>query len=191
MRWTLLVTALLCLCAAGAVEAYPEFQRYSKERSGRSINCAMCHTHSDGPEGLRAGQIGALTQEELDVLGLARQATSPGSGLKSPILNGFGNAMLDHLGRDRIIELRQHPERLAESLPTASDLDGDGISDGQEYLDGTHPLNSLDGRPLKLFRNNLSRNGFHIAMMVLATACGLYGLHNALLWLSSQTGREK
>ncbi|MCG3176608.1 MAG: hypothetical protein MOGMAGMI_01566 [Candidatus Omnitrophica bacterium] len=191
MKRALWATAVLCLSAAGVAQAYPEFQRYSKERSGRSINCALCHTHSDGPEGLRAGQIGSLTQEELDTLGLARQATAPGSGLKSPILNGFGNLMLDELGRDRIQELRQRPESLAESLPAGSDLDGDGIPDGQEYLDGTHPLNSLDGQPLKLFRNNLGRHGFHIAMMVLATALGLYGLHNAILWLSTQTGKEK
>ena len=188
---TLLGIVLLMTAAAGTASAYPEFQRYSKANSGRSVNCAMCHTHSDGPEGLKAGQIGGLNEEGLNQLGLARQAFLPGAGVHNPILNEFGNAILNRLGKNNIAELKQRPERLAEALSKESDLDLDGITDAQEYRDGTHPLNSLDGHPWKLFKNNFAKNWFHIVMIVLATGCGIYGLYHALLWLSAKAGKEK
>ncbi len=171
--------------------AHPEFQRYSKEVSGRSINCAMCHINSDGPEGLKPGQIGSLTQDELNALGLARQALQPGSNAKSPILNAFGNSILNQLGKDKISELKQRPELLTKALSQTSDLDGDGISDVEEFKDGTHPLNPLDGHPWKLFKNNLGKNGFHILMIVLATGLGLYSLYHLLLWFSIKARMEK
>lgn len=171
--------------------AHPEFQRYSRENSGRPINCAMCHVHSDGPEGLKPGQIGSLNQDELNLLGLARQAFKPGSGATSPILNEFGNAMLNDLGKEKIIALKQNPERLAAALSKTSDLDNDGISDTEEFLDGTNPLNSMDGHPWKLFVNNLRKNKFHILMIILATGLGMYGLQNMLLWLSLKTRRKE
>ena len=171
--------------------AHPEFQRYSKEVSGRSINCAMCHLHSDGPEGIKPGQIGSLNQEELNALGLARQAFNPGSGVRSPILNEFGNLILNDLGKEKIIALKQNPEFLAQAMSKTSDLDGDGITDVEEFLDGTNSLNSLDGHPWKLFRNNLGKNWFHILMITMATGLGMYGLYNMLLWLSIQAHREE
>lgn len=188
---TLLGTVLLLAAAAGTASAYPEFQRYSKANSGRFVNCAMCHTHSDGPEGLKQGQIGGLSDDDLNQLGLARQAFEPGAGVKSPILNEFGNDILNRLGKNKITEMKERPERLAEALAKDSDLDRDGIPDAEEYRDGTHPLNSLDGHPWKLFKNNFVKNGFHIAMMILATGCGIYGLYHALLWLSVKAGKEK
>ena len=171
--------------------AHPEFQRYSKSVSGRSVNCAMCHLHSDGPEGIKPGQIGSLTPDELNALGLARQALKPNAGVKSPILNEFGNSILNQLGKEKILELKQHPELLPQALSKTSDLDGDGIPDAEELKDGTHPLNSLDGLPWKLFKNNLVKNWFHIMMIILATSFGLYGLHHALLWLSMKARREE
>ena len=173
------------------VMAHPEFQRYSKEVSGRPINCAMCHGHSDGPNGLKPGQIGSLNQEGLNTLGLARQAFKPGSGIKSPILNEFGNSLLDDLGKEKIMALKQNPELLAQAMSPTSDLDGDGISDVEEFLDGTNPVNPLDGNPWKLFKNNLKKNRFHILMIVLATGMGMYGLQNVLLWLSLKARREE
>src|SRR3989304_578926 len=156
--------------------AHPEFQRYSKEVSGRSVNCAVCHRHSDGPEGLKPGQIGSLDQDELNALGLARQALKPGAGVPSPILNEFGNSILNQFGKEKILELKQRPELLAGSLSKTSDLDGDGIPDGEEFKDGTHPLNSLDGHPGKFFKNNLGKNWFDILMIILRTGAGPYGL---------------
>jgi len=163
--------------------AYPEFQIYSEDRSGRSVNCAMCHTHADGPEGLKHGQIGRLTPEELEQLGQARAAFEPGSDVESPVLNEFGNLILQQLGKREILLLRQDPGALADALGYESDLDGDGIPDAQEYLDGTHPLDPHHGDPWQLFKNNLVRYRFHVFMIVLATALGLYGLNNILHWL--------
>ncbi len=185
------IVILLVFGFSAPAFAYPEFQRYSKEVSGRPINCAICHTHSDGPEGLKAGQIGSLNEEEKNALGLARQAFKPGNSAKSPVLNDFGNKVLNDLGKEKLMELRNNPQLLASALAKTSDLDKDGIPDAEEFLDGTHPLNSLDGHPWKLFVNNLSKNSFHIIMMVLATACGLFGLYNALLWLGVKASRRK
>jgi len=187
----IILFALILFIWSSSAAAHSEFQRYSKEVSGRAVNCAMCHLHSDGPEGLKPGQIGSLTQDELNSLGLARQAFKPGSGAQSPILNEFGNLMLNDLGKEKILVLKQHPELLGESLSKTSDLDGDGILDAEEFKDGTHPLNSLDGLPGKLFKNNLIKNWFHIVMIMLATGMGLYGLQNALYWLTHKIEKEK
>jgi len=173
------------------VLAHPEFQRYFKETSGRTINCAMCHVHPDGPEGLKTGQIGSLTQDQLNTLGLARQANKPGSVVKSPILNEFGNLIVTALGKDKIMELKQSPGSLPDALSKTSDLDKDGIIDAEELKDGTNPLNSYDGKPLKLFKINLIRNWFDLFMIVLATGFGFYGLYNLLLWLSVKAGRKE
>lgn len=174
-----------------AALAHPEFQRYSKEISGRPINCSMCHLHPDGPEGLKPGQIGSLSADELNTLGLARQAFQPGSTIKNPILNEFGNRMLNELGKEKILALKQNPALLAQAMTAPGDLDGDGIDDVEEFLDGTNPLNSLDGHPWKLFNNNLRTNIFHIIMMILATAFGMFGLHNLLLWASRKANRKE
>jgi hypothetical protein len=171
--------------------AHPEFQRYLKSVSGRTVNCAMCHMHSDGPIGLKPGQIGSLNQDELNDLGLARQANKSGSNVKNPILNQFGNSILNQLGKDKILELKQRPELLPESLSKTSDLDGDGIPDVEEIKDGTNPLNSLDGLPWKLFKINFVKSWFDILMLILATGFGLYGIQNALIWLSIKASKEK
>lgn len=189
MRLLLMVLVFSLLGLSSAV-AYPEFQRYSKATSGRTVNCAMCHTHSDGPDGLKPGQIGSLDQEALNGLGLARQAFEPGFAGKSPILNEFGNEVLKTVGKNKLTELKQKPELLADVLNKTSDLDGDGIPDFEEFKDGTHPLNSLDGHPWKLFKNNVRKNAFHIVMLLLATGFGLFGLSNLLHWLSIKTNRD-
>lgn len=188
----ILISVLVLFLAFGKLAfAHPEFQRYSKEVSGRSVNCAMCHMHSDGPVGLKPGQIGSLSQEDLNQLGLARQALKPNSGVKNPILNEFGNSILNQLGKDKILELKQNPEFLPQILSKTSDLDGDGISDAEELKDGTNPLNSNDGLPWKLFKNNFRKNWFHILMVTLATVLGLYSLQSFLHWLSIKTQKEK
>jgi len=185
------ISALLLFVYQVQADAYPEFQRYSKEVSGRPIDCAICHKNSDGPEGLKHGQIGSLNSEELKALGAARRAFKPGANVKNPILNEFGNSILNQLGKEKILMLRQHPELLSAALDPTSDLDNDGITDAEEFEDGTHPLNPLDGKPLKLFKNNLKKNRFDIFMLILATGFGVYGLSNALLWLSSKMEKKE
>lgn len=175
----LLAVPVLAGCVATA-DAYPEFQKFVQTRSGRAINCAMCHANSDGPDGAGFGQIGGLSSEEITRLNQARAAFEPGQAVDSPILNKFGNHIVATIGKTRLLEFRNRPEELAAALGTTSDLDGDGIPDWREYLDGTHPLKKTDGNPWLLFVNNLSRYRFHVIMIVFATVLTIYGLANLL-----------
>lgn len=186
--------ALVVLVARSApTGAYPEFQAFSQQNSGRQVNCAMCHRSPDGPNGLKPGQIGALSPAELERLAQARQAFLPGVAIDSPILNAFGNHIISAIGRTEFINLRRRPAGLAEALGSASDLDQDGIPDAQEFLEGTDPLDSQSGAPGALFRANLWRERLHILMLLLATMAGLYGLNNLLRWFATipETDRDQ
>ncbi len=171
---------LLTFLIAGSSFAYPEFQRFSQNNSGRPINCAMCHANGDGPEGASRGQIGSLTPDELNKLNAARSAFAPGVPIQSPILNAFGNNIITVIGKTKFLELRAHPEQLAEVYGYQSDLDSDGIADAQEYLEGTHPLNNVHGNPMKLFLHNLKTFRLHVILIVLATIAGFYGFSHLL-----------
>lgn len=171
------------MLAASPAGAHPEFQAFSKEHSGRGVSCAMCHAHPDGPDGVKPGQIGRLTPRELERLNAARAAFKPGAEVDSPILNAFGNHIVRTLGKERLLAFRKNPAALAAALGPDSDLDSDGISDAQEYLDGTHPLDAHSGSPLKLLVHNLRLNGMHVALLAAAVAFALYGIRNLLRWL--------
>ena len=173
-----------CLLIAPGVFAYPEYQKFSQSNSGRNVNCAMCHEHPDGPEGVKAGQIGSLDQADLQRLNEARKAFEPGLKVDSPILNAFGDHIAETLGRREFIAMRRHPEQLGPALGSTSDLDGDGLPDAREYEDGTHPLDPNHGTPWLLFLHNLRQQQFHLIMIVLATLFGLFGLNNALRGLA-------
>ena len=54
------------------------------------------------------------------------------------------------------------------------------MTDRAEYLAGTHPLDPHHGPPWQLFWINLKRKFFHVVMIAVATALGLYGLNNLL-----------
>ncbi len=181
MKLSLLIALLAeLLIYTGSASAHPEFQIFIEENSGRNVNCAMCHVHSDGPEGAGRGQVGALTEEEMNLLLLARGAFEPGREVNSPILNDFGNYMVKKLGKQAILEFRNDPVQIAIKLTDHSDLDEDGIPDAQEYLSGTHPLMKTHGSPILLFWNNVFFHRFHLVMMLLATAFGIWGLSNLL-----------
>jgi hypothetical protein len=134
-----LLTLTVIALATQQAFAYPEFQKYVQQNSGRNVNCAMCHAHPDGPEGLKPGQIGSLKPQELDLLNRARAAFEPGQEVQSPILNAFGNDIVKRLGKSQFLLLRQDPQKLAEALGAESDLDGDSICDADEYLAGPCP----------------------------------------------------
>lgn len=178
---------LVLLTGWSAASAYPEFQRFSQEHGGQPINCAMCHASGDGPEGAGRGQIGSLTPDELNRLNAARGAFAAGVLVESPILNEFGNKIIYQIGKTKFLELRAHPEQLADAYGFASDLDVDGIPDAQEYLDGTHPLNEVHGNPWRLFLHNLAAYKLHVFMLALATAAGLWGLSHLLFGLAQRT----
>jgi len=179
-------TALVVLAVvAGTARAYPEFQKSISQTSGRLVNCAMCHMHSDGPEGTAPGQIGHLAAAEQVEFARARLAFEPNANVKSPILNRFGNHIINSLGKKQLLEIKAMElsvmtRELANRLPKDSDLDGDGISDVQELLAGTHPLIKSDGRPWLLFKANLAANLVQIVLMLAATVLGLWGLHHLL-----------
>jgi hypothetical protein len=56
--WILLA---LLLASAQPALAYPEFEVWIEKNSGRYVDCAMCHSHPEGPEGVKAGQIRSLS----------------------------------------------------------------------------------------------------------------------------------
>lgn len=176
--------ALLIFLAVASVPhhimAYPEFQAFIAKSSGRTVNCAMCHANSDGPEGTAPGQIGHLNASELDRLGRARAALLPGQDVNSPILNAFGNHIIKSIGKEKFVELKVSPGHLAEVLPQDSDLDHDGIPDVREYLDGTLPVNHNDGNPGLLLRHNFRANFLPIILTLAATILGVWGLGHLL-----------
>ncbi len=181
-----LITAFVLL-AAPSLHAYPEFRAFIVQHSGRPVDCAMCHVSHDGPQGTGPGQIGSLTPAGLEALGRARTAFAPGSKAENPILNAFGNHIIQSIGLTKFRELRLMPAELAKVLPPDSDLDGDGISDVQEYLDGTSPVDKDSGLPWLLFKNNFKRNLSEIFLTLAATAAGLYGLSHLLRGFAKAT----
>ncbi len=155
--------------------AYPEFYEYSRKVSGRNTNCALCHTHGDGPEGFEEGQIKSLNKAEMERLMRARSAFQPGIKVKSPILNAFGNHIIYKIGKKKFLELKSHPENLPKELGFKSDLDRDGIPDAQEYLDGTLAISKEDGDPKKLFIANIRINIKHIILAILSVSLMFFG----------------
>jgi hypothetical protein len=167
---------VLLLAFAHTGFAYPEFQKFSQENSGRRVDCAMCHIAATGPSGTGLGQISGLSASEKELLSAAREAKQPGQNVKSPILNSFGNEMVRSLGGEKIAEITTEPAKLAALLGYKSDLDEDGIADAQEYLDGTDPTNNQSGKPSALFVHNLRSNVVGLAVGVIAVCSILYGI---------------
>jgi hypothetical protein len=192
-----LQAAVLALATLGMIAppraalAYPEYQRFIVERSGRAVNCAVCHAHGDGPDGTAPGQIGALTPPEFERLGQARGALEPGVPVNSPILNAFGNHIVTAVGKTVVQELKLAPGELADRLPQDSDLDSDGIPDVVEFVEGTHPLLPGDGRPDRLFMHNLRRHATPIALTLAATLLGLFGLRHLLAGIAAGARRHE
>lgn len=165
-------------------EAYPEFQRHIQSQSGRVVSCGMCHAHPDGPDGVKHGQIGSLGQGDVQALARSRSMLDPGSLVDSPILNTFGDYLVGHLGRRRIMAYRAQPAVLVAAIDQRHDLDDDGITDAQELRDGTDPTDSRHGDPGRLFVENIRRYWFHLMMLSAATLLGLYGLSRLFRWFA-------
>ncbi|PKN57366.1 MAG: hypothetical protein CVU56_11225 [Deltaproteobacteria bacterium HGW-Deltaproteobacteria-14] len=178
-------SAALLLLAVETAHAYPEFEQAIEKNAGRTIDCAFCHINPDGPEGTKVGQIGSLSPAEFQALNRARTAFEPGAQVESPILNAFGNHLVTVYGKKKIVALRADPLALAAGLGD-SDLDGDGVSDAQELLDGTHPLMSHHGNPWRLLGVNLQRAWFELIMLVLATLFGVYGISHLIRWFGHE-----
>jgi hypothetical protein len=177
---------LLCACLLGALVCllllerpgicYPPYQEFIEKHSKRTVNCALCHVNDNGPAGDGPGQLGALNQEEQTRLSQERAAMAPGQDVNSPILNRFGNHIIKTLGRAKFLQTMSDPGQLAVALGDKSDLDGDGIPDSREYLDGTDPLNKFHGDPWLMFMINLNRFKVHILLTAVAVGLLCYGL---------------
>lgn len=185
MRNIFFAFLLFCFFVSSAL-AYPEFYEYSRKVSGRAVNCALCHTHGDGPEGNERGQINSLSKEEMEKLMRARAAFAPGQKVESPILNEFGNELVKHLGKKKILELRTKPQELPKEIGQKLDLDKDGISDAKEYLDGTLAISKEDGHPAKLFLANLKKNILHIVLAFFAVGFLFYGFVQWLMGIHGE-----
>ena len=176
------------LCSSAPVAAYPEFHSMILKSSGRNVNCAYCHTHPDGPEGVKPGQIGSLSPKAMAQLNQARLHVEPGPPVDSPVLNDFGDLLLATIGKGKLLSIKATPDQLPDLIP-AGDLDGDGISDAQEVRDGTLPTNPHHGDPWSLLVINLQRYAFHIMMLVLATLAGLWGIGHLFRWFAQEARR--
>lgn len=172
------VFAALACCTFFSLPAfsYPEFQEFVEKHSHKTVNCAMCHTNENGPVGEGKGQIGSLSPDEMKRLNSARGALEAGQNVDSPILNKFGNEIIKAIGKKKFVQLKSDPSKLFDALPGKSDLDGDGIPDAQEYMDGTDTLNKFHGDPGKLFFVNLSRYKLHIVLAIIAVLSLNFGL---------------
>lgn len=185
------VVSISSLVMASPAVAYPEFQFFVEKNSGRTVNCAMCHTNPDGPVGDGEGQLGSFNEKQLAEVNKARSAIDPGVDVNSPIMNEFGNRIIKTIGMKKVLEAKTNPKLLAESLGNKSDLDNDGIPDAQEYLDGTHPVNKFHGDPKLLLVANLERSKFHLIMAFIATVLIVFGFANFIKGLHIVSERKR
>jgi hypothetical protein len=149
----------------------------------------MCHAHPDGPDGVKHGQIGSLSEGEMQALARSRSMLEPGPIVDSPILNPFGDYLVSYLGRRRIATLKTKPEALISALDQKHDLDGDGIADARELRDGTDPTDLRHGDPGLLFVVNIRRYWFHVLMLTAATLLGLFALGRLFRWFAFEALR--
>ena len=184
-------TALRHLCLLvliaqfhGAANAYPQYQQFVEKHSARATNCSMCHVNDNGPIGDGIGQEGSLNKDEQAQLDIARKAMLPGQKVNSPILNKFGNHIIETVGRAKFLQMIANPAQLAPALGDKSDLDSDGIPDSVEFLEGTDPLSKFNGDPWRLFCINLKKNWLDELLTVLAAIAVSYGISHFLRALS-------
>ena len=161
-----------------SLSGVPGANRQTKSGARSTAPCAT--RNSDGPEGTAPGQIGHLNAAGDGTSRPRPRGASTRRPVDSPILNAFGNHIINSLGKTKFLELRVAPAQLADALPQDSDLDHDGIPDARELRDGTHPLNRNDGNPWLLFQHNFRENFGQIVLTLAATCAGIYGLVHLL-----------
>lgn len=188
-----ILIAIALSCVPLAANAYPEFQSYAEKKSGRPVDCAMCHMNEHGPVGEEDGQIGKLTHEELNMLNQARGALEPGSEIRNPILNQFGNEIVKSIGMKAVLEAKGAPEKLPQLLGDKHDTDSDGIPDSKEFVDGTSSINPYHGDPWALFMTNLMKYKREVVLAVAAVLLLDFGFVNLIkgLYLTAKAKRMR
>lgn len=170
----LLVTAGMWLASFHSAIAFPQYADWISEKSGKPIDCAYCHVNAEGPQGGGPGQIGSLSDVQLAKL------RTP----ESPILNAFGQSLIKHLGYEGVAQGLTDPAGVAQKMK-AFDMDGDGISDGDEMLYGTLPSDSLSAPPQLVWQKRLEK---HMPFVLLVGGCGVAGAI-ALFMLSKKLAK--
>lgn len=162
----LCIFAFLLLCNSNAY-AFNEFQTFIEYNSKKQLNCAYCHSNVNGPEGKEKGQLDSLSEEEKQLTAYNQFLKANKEFINSPILNEFGNYLVKKLGYETIVQAQEDPKIIVDKLRD-SDLDKDGITDSEEFLDGTLPNDTLDGNPFKLFMYNIKKKWIEICFQTLA-----------------------
>ena len=157
-----MVLVIVCLLIGNSpVFAFNEFQSFIELKSKKQLNCAYCHSHVNGPEGNELGQLGSLSEEQKQLTAYNQFLSANKELVDSPILNEFGNYLVEKLGYETIVKAQDDPDKIVQGLKD-SDLDHDGISDSEELLNGTLPNDPLDGNPFKLFVSNIKKKWIEI-----------------------------
>ena len=154
------------LFSINSAYAFSEFQSFIESKSKKQLNCAYCHSNVNGPEGKEKGQLDSLSEEEKQFTAYNQFLKANKELVNSPILNEFGNYLVKKLGYETIVQAQEDPNIIVEKLKDF-DLDKDGISDSEEFLDGTLSNDSLDGNPFKLFINNTKKKCFEICFQII------------------------
>jgi hypothetical protein len=169
--------------------AFSEYVDFIRLESGRETNCALCHINPEGPSGMGVGQLGRLDSLQQNELARARVAMAPGIDVQSPILNRFGNSIIKSAGRQQFLDVRNEAlaqknplvlRRITTLLDNNSDLDGDGITDVRELLDGTQVLHKNHGDPARLFLANAKRSAALIIVVFAGLGLVIFGLGRLL-----------
>lgn len=148
------------------VYAFVEFQTFIEQKSKKQLNCAYCHSHTNGPEGDESGQLRSLDEKQKQSTAYNQFLQSNKEFIDSPILNEFGNYLVKKLGYETITSAQNEPNKLVEGLKD-SDLDNDGIKDSQELLEGTLPNDPFDGNSLRLFLNGVKKKWIEISFQAI------------------------
>lgn len=163
----------LASCLAGvtiwfvpeAAHSFPPFEKWISQKAGFQTDCAYCHVNGAGPTGNGFGQLGSLDQHQNASLHTADSA----------ILNSFGQHILKTLSYERVVSCVSNPGALASQMKRY-DLDGDGVSDGDEMDHGTLANDPLSAPPELVWMERLRRNQAFVAELAFSAILGAIGL---------------
>lgn len=152
-------------CVPEAAWSFPPFEKWISEKSGFQTDCAYCHVNSAGPTGNGFGQLGRLDERQSASLHTADSA----------ILNSFGQHLLKTLTYEKVLSSVSDPVVLALQMKSY-DLDGDGVSDGDEMEHGTLANDPLSAPPELVWKERLRRNQAFVATLAFSAILGAIGL---------------
>jgi hypothetical protein len=165
MQLALLVAPFAEATVGQAAHAFPPFERWISQKAGFQTDCAYCHVNPAGPSGHGVGQEGRLDERQKQHLHSA----------DSPILNSFGQHLLKTLSYDKVVSSVSDPGSLAVQMK-GYDLDGDGVSDGEEMEHGTLAYDPLSAPPALVWMERLKQNWSFVVTLAVSSLAGAAGL---------------